>query len=349
MSVETEPGETLAPRLDFELTSGCDHRCGHCYNVWNSKPTAGSVGYPRGALDTESQWSMMVKALDESGAKHVTITGGEPLLRRDAVELIERLCARIPSVQLITKGSHITPDVARRLAKAGVRSVQLTLLSADRDRHDRLKGAVCFDDTVRAALELREAGTQVQCCFVSMHENRGELSGVLELCFVLGIRGMSYNRMSPTGWAVEEIERLLPHIEDVEADLDVANRLGPRFGIGVTTAMPIPPCLIRLERYPNVKFGFCSIGTSSPNTVIDPLGNVRACNLSSTLLGNVREQTFAEVMANPYLEAFPKSVPDVCRGCAYERSCQGGCKESGAATFGRLDALEPFVRQGLQG
>ena len=33
-----------------------------------------------------------------------------------------------------------------------MRSVQLTLLSADRDTHDRLKGAVCFDDTVRAAL-----------------------------------------------------------------------------------------------------------------------------------------------------------------------------------------------------
>ena len=142
-----------------------------------------------------------------------------------------------------------------------------------------------------------------------------------------------------------DLDGALPDAASPDGGVDSRPRgASAQRGIGVTTAMPILPCLIRLERYPNVKFGFCSIGTSSPNTVIDPLGNVRASNLSSTLLGNVREQTFAEVMANPYLEAFPKSVPDVCRGCAYERSCQGGCKESGAATFGRLDAAHLNVR-----
>ena len=173
------------PRLDFEFTTGCDHRCGHCYNVWNVSPGGGGqsagAAYPRGALDTEAQWAMMAKALDETGAQHVTVTGGEPLLRRDAVDLIERLCARVRTVQLITNGSHVTPEIATRFARAGLRSVQLTLLSADRETHDRLKGAVCFDDTVRAALDLREAGVPVQCCFVAMRENAGALAGVMEL------------------------------------------------------------------------------------------------------------------------------------------------------------------------
>ncbi len=336
------------PRLDFEFTTGCDHRCGHCYNVWNagSGASAGEA-YPRGALDTAAQWAMMEKALVETGATHVTITGGEPLLRRDAVELIERLCARVKTVQLITNGSHVTPEIAARFARAGLRSVQLTLLSADRDTHDRLKGAVCFDDTVRAALDLREAGVPVQCCFVAMRENAGELAGVMELCLVLGIRGLSYNRMSPTGWAVDEVERLLPEVAHVEADLETANRLAPRYQIRVSTAMPIPPCLVRMSRYPHVNFGFCSVGSHSPNIVIDPLGNTRSCNLSSTVLGNIREQTWAEIHQNPYLETFPKRVPEVCRGCAYERTCQGGCKESGAATYGSAEIPEPFVRQAL--
>ncbi len=350
LDAEPATGPGRIPRVDFEFTTGCDHRCGHCYNVWNTPadgPTPATAAYPRGALETEEQWAMMARVLDETGAQHVTVTGGEPLLRRDAVVLLERLCARVRTVQLITNGSHVTPEIAARFARAGLRSVQLTLLSADRDTHDRLKGAVCFDDTVRAALELREAGVPVQCCFVALRENAGMLAGVMELCLVLGIRGLSYNRMSPTGWAVDEIERLMPEIAAVEADLATANRLGPRYQIRVSTAMPIPPCLIRMGRYPHVQFGFCSVGSHSPNIVVDPLGNVRSCNLSSEILGNTRAQPFAEILANPYLERFPRTVPEPCRGCAYERSCQGGCKESGAATYGALGELEPFVRQGM--
>lgn len=340
-----EPGLAAhhIPRLDFELTSGCDHRCGHCYNVWNDA----EAQYPRGALDLDAYWALMEKALDETGAQAVTLTGGEPMLRRDAVELVERLCRRVKSVQLITNGSHVPPEVARRLGAAGLRSVQLTLLSAERAVHDRLKGAVCFDDTVRAALDLREAGVGVQGCFVAVRENAGQLAGVMELCYVLGIRGLSYNRMAPAGWAVDAVARLLPDVAQVEADLEVADRLGPRYGIRVSTAMPIPPCLVRLKRYPNVQFGFCSVGSTSPNVVIDPLGNVRSCNLSSRILGNLRTERWAEIHARADLETFRRTVPPVCRGCAYETTCQGGCKESGLATYGALDAPEPFLRQGL--
>jgi radical SAM protein with 4Fe4S-binding SPASM domain len=337
------------PRLDFELSQGCDHKCAHCYNVWNARPGDAQDGYPSGQLPTPELLRMMEKAIDESGAEHVTITGGEPLLRKDALAIIERLCSKVPSVQLITNGSHVTPDVAALLARIGVRSVQLTLLSADRATHDRLKGAECFDATVRACVDLIEAGVPVQVCFVSMAENWRELEGVIELCYALGVKAIVYNRMSPTGWAVHEIERLLPNPEQVEHNLETAERLCPAFGISVTTAMPIPPCLIRLDRFRHIRFGFCSVGTSTPNITIDGLGNVRSCNLSSHVMGNVRQQEFAEIYADPYFHGFKSKVPEICRGCHYERSCQGGCKESAFATYGNLGHPEPFLQQALHG
>lgn len=335
------------PRLDFEFSAACDHKCGHCYNVWNASPGDAQAGYPKGQLAPAAFRDMMVKAVRQSGAQHITITGGEPLLRKDALDLIDLACALVPSVQLITNGSHITPEAAKRFKNAGLRSVQLTLLSADRARHDDLKGAVCFDDTVRAALDLRDAGVAVQVCFVAMKENWRDFQGVMELCYVLGVRNISYNRMSPTGWAIHDLDRLLPLVEQVEQNLDVAERLGPAWGIKVATAMPIPPCLIRLDRYQWVQFGFCSIGSHTPNLTIDALGNVRSCNLSSNVLGNIVEQDWPAIHAQPYLHTFKKKVPAMCRGCAYEQSCQGGCKESGHATFGDLSHPEPFLWQGL--
>ncbi len=336
-------------RLDLELTEGCDHRCGHCYNVWNAKP-----GDPQHAdlaqgpmLRTAELLATLRKAALQAPLTHITLTGGEPLLRRDAFEIIAAATELVPVVQLITNGSHVTPAAARRLAELGVRSVQLTFLAGERDLHDRLKGARCFDDTARAALDLSELGVPVQCCFVAMKENRGQLQGVLELCLALGIRQLSYNRMSPTGGAIHEIDRLLPDAAQIEEDLDLAERLGRAFGVHVSTAMPIPPCLVRIDRYSWVQLGFCSTGSDTPHLVMDGRGDVRSCNLSSKILGNLARQDWAELFQHPYLRGFRKNVPEVCRGCAFERSCQGGCKESAFASFGDHQHPEPLLWQEL--
>ena len=344
-----EPDAHHVPRLDFELTHGCDHACGHCYNVWGAKESDPQGGYKKGTLRGAAFLEMVRKAITESGAKHVTITGGEPLLHKQALEVID-LCGELTdTMQIITNGSHITAEVAARFKRAGMRSAQLTLLSADPAKHDLLKGATCFDDTVRAALTLGEARVPVQVCFVAMRSNWQDFEEVVELCHVLGVRYISYNRMSPTGGAVHHINRLLPDIAHVRANLEVAEHTARRYGIKVATAMPIPPCLIRMERYPWVDFGFCSTGTHSPNLTIDALGNVRSCNLSSHLLGNITTQPWREIHEKilAYQGDFRRSVPEMCRGCAYERGCQGGCKESGYATFGDTAHPEPFLHAAL--
>lgn len=348
---------TSVPRLDFELSAACDHRCAHCYNVWGAEAGDAQQYSVRDQLRSGAMKQLMTKAITQSGCTHVTITGGEPLLAAGALDLIAHAASMVPSVSLITNGSHVPPQTARRLAEIGVSSVQLTLLAGDRGLHDRLKGAVCFDDTLRATVELVEAGVAVQVCYVAMRENAGQLESVLELCRVLGVRHLSYNRMSPTGGAIHHVARLMPTIDDIVADLEVAERLGRAWGIRVGTAMPIPPCLVRYERYPWVQFGTCSTGSASPNLVIDVLGNVRSCNLSTGVLGNLRTDDWATIMASSYPATFVRTVPEICRGCAHERSCQGGCKESGFATFGDHAhpepllwlAMDPSRREGLLG
>ena len=333
------------PRLDFELATGCDHRCGHCYNVWNAEEGDAQHGYPKRAPpSTPDLKALMSHAVKVSGAEHLTITGGEPLLRKDALDVLAHASSLVPSLSLITNGSHVTEEAAQRLGEAGVRSVQLTLLAGRREHHDRLKGAVCFDDTVRAAVRLRDAGVPVQCCYVAMSENRGQLRSVMELCVALGIRSLSYNRMSPTGGAIHQIERLLPDADSIEEDLHVADRCGRAWGIQVATAMPILPCLIRLERYSWIRFGFCSTGSASPNLVVDQWGDVRSCNLSSNILGNVLRDDWASISGSPYIQTFRHQLPEICRGCAWQDSCQGGCKESGYALSGSLTSPEPLLR-----
>lgn len=333
------------PRLDFEFTHGCDHACGHCYNVWGAKEGDPQGGYAKGQLKGDRFLGMIQKAITQSGARHVTITGGEPLLHKQALPAIELIGTLVHTMQIITNGSHITQEVARTFARANMRSAQLTLLSADPAKHDELKGAACFDETVRAALTLREHGIPVQVCFVAMRANWQDFEEVFELCHLLGVSQISYNRMSPTGGAVHHINNLMPEVEHVRQNLEVAQRLGERYSMRVATAMPIPPCLIRMERFPWVDFGFCSTGTESPNLTIDSLGVVRSCNLSSHPLGNIAHEDWAAIHERilTYQDEFRGRVPEICKGCMYERSCQGGCKESAFATFGDTAHPEPFL------
>lgn len=343
-------GDYKVPRLDLELTTACDHRCAHCYNVWNTPQGAGGPGrdYPTGQLDTEGYLELMQRAVAGSGADQLTLTGGEPLLRADAAQLVQRACELVSSVSLVSNAAHLDRPMVRRLASAGLASVQLTLLAAEAAKHDRFKGAPgSFDSTVRAALDLRDEGLTAQVCFVASNETWAEFEEVLELCFALGVRSVAYNRVAPAGAAAPRAAALVPLIEQVEANLQTAEELGRRWQIQVATAMPIPPCLVRLERYPWVRFGFCSTNTSSPNLVLDPLGNVRPCNLSSTLLGNVLERDWRAIMRHRYLGKFARALPRVCRGCTHEASCRGGCKESALATFGSLSHPEPLLQDAL--
>ncbi len=263
-------------RLEIELTPVCDHRCVHCYNVWNARPGDAQHGLaPRVERDL-GQVRALIDRVAEQGVEHLSLTGGEPLLHPEALAIVEHACAKVSSVSLITNGSHVSDAVAQRLGEAGLRSAQLTLLGGRREVHDPLKGVESFDDTLRSALRLRDAGVRVNACYVASQRNAGQLPGVLELCFALGIRSLSYNRMSAAGLGVHRIAALLPSPEQIEADLRACETLARRWEIRVSTAMPIPPCLVRWERYPWVRFGVCSSGSGQHNLVMDLEGRLRA-------------------------------------------------------------------------
>jgi radical SAM protein with 4Fe4S-binding SPASM domain len=116
----------------------------------------------------------------------------------------------------------------------------------------------------------------------------------------------------------------------------------------VATALPIPPCIIRIDRFKKIRFGFCSAGTTTPNLAIDAMGNVRSCNLSSQVLGNVLEEPFERIIQHRYLKRLGSELPRFCRACYFAKRCRGGCKESAQATFGSLSDLDPFVQFALR-
>lgn len=320
----------------FEATTRCRHRCLHCYNVWK-RP----CGMPDRELPTPETLALLDRMLAESGASLVTLSGGEPLLRPDLFEIVEHLGRRGAQVNLITCGDGLDDAAIARLA-GRVALFELPLLAPEAALHDRLSGAWgAFDRATLAIAALKEAGQRVVAVFVATRLNLDRFQETAELAVALGADGMLFNRFNPGGAA--RIEELQASPEELFPALDQAQEIRRNYGIPVQCSIPMPPCLFDRGRWPDLGFGFCPAGTAKAYFTLGPTGDMRPCNHSPTVLGNLGETSFEEMATGAALARFSLARPSFCKGCRLEATCQGGCKAAAEVCSGGVEELDPFL------
>lgn len=335
------------PRLTtliVEVTTACDHVCGHCYNVWNL-PGARSATASESPADLRP---LLGRVLDQADCPHVTLSGGEPLLRDDLEDIVRFLIGRGSGVTLVTNGRRLSQGRVAGLVQAGVGLFELPLLSHRREVHDELSGREGSFDAVLAALAdlMEHRGTAVTV-FVATRRNIADFRDTLELAFAFGARGVMLNRVNPGGRGADRWAELLPGLDDVRDALAAAEEASRNYGLAVSCGVPLMPCLLDLSAYPSVTTGYCGAGTERAYHTLDAAGNVRPCNHTTTVLGNVWEEPLADILAPERLAPFRDALPEVCRGCPRAAECQGGCKAAAQVCFGRLDLPEPFLQANL--
>ncbi len=168
--------------VSWNLTYRCNLACEHCYLDAGGAPQVGTENFAdRSELGTEECF----KVIDEIAAfapECVTIlTGGEPLLRRDILEIVRRAAERGLWVVVGTNGVKISENVARRLSDAGARGLSLSLDALDPDRHDRfrkVRGA--WRNTVEGAAILTRTGLPFIVQTTAGSHNLGELEEIAD-------------------------------------------------------------------------------------------------------------------------------------------------------------------------
>jgi radical SAM protein with 4Fe4S-binding SPASM domain len=328
--------------LIFEVTQRCNHACRHCYNVW--KDPLQSASYPDGQLDPARTLELLARVIEETSCRHITLTGGEPLLRPDLLQIVEFLNRRHVQVTVISNGRLLDEQAAAALIQAGVGLFELPLLSHLGEVHNELSGAPGAWQAVLSAMSnIRRQHGQVVAAFVATRRNIEHLQETIRLAFAFGARGVMFNRFNPGGRGRERLEEILPSLGQVQTALSAAEFAIQEYGIPVSCSIPIQPCLIDHSPYPHVSFGFCSAGTDRAYYAIDPLGNLRPCNHSDTILGNLLVESFAALTAPERISTFASAIPAFCSDCDHRLECQGGCKASAQVCYGSLTAEEPFL------
>lgn len=116
----------------ISVTDRCDFRCVYCM-----EPDTQFV--PRAQVLTLEEIATVARAFTELGVHKIRITGGEPLVRRNVVDLMARI-SPLPGLRelvLTTNGSQLR-RLAGPLRAAGVRRINISLDSLDPERFSRI-------------------------------------------------------------------------------------------------------------------------------------------------------------------------------------------------------------------
>jgi SynChlorMet cassette radical SAM/SPASM protein ScmF len=315
-------------QLYFYLTKGCNLACRHCWLA----PEFDPHGNKQPVLPLE----LFKKALDEAiplGLSGVKLTGGEPLLHPNFLDMLKFLRQKKLKLALETNGLLCTQELAAEIARLDDPFVSISIDGADSATHDKIRGVKgAFRKATAAIRNLSDCGLHPQVIMSIMHDNVEQLEGVIALAEDLGAASVKFNITQPTGrgesyhGAVNslDVEDLIQLGRKVESDMAAKTALALYFdypaafrslghlssgdGCGVCGILSIIGIL------PTGHFALCGIGSQLPELVFGFAG-------VNSLAKIWQENQVLKKLRS----GLPGRLTGICSRCLMQHYCLGSC------------------------
>jgi len=324
-----------------EVTQACHHRCLHCYNFWREERAR--IKDPDTL--TRAEILEIIRGIrSDTPLTQVALSGGEPLLRSDLPEIASDLAAEGLNVVVITSGTLLTEERLRRFPPQTV--FEFTLFSVDAKLHDKIAGrAGIFEKVIRGIQCAGRHNFQLALACVINRLNTHDVLQTIELGIALKAQAVLFNRINLSRSTLPVASQLVPSLAQLTEALEAAEEAARRYDIAVAVSVPIPACLIDVNRYPHLHFGWCPRGGNDAYYTISYDGTLRPCNHSSVVLGDLRKESFAEIVIRDSTRAFWEPTPPECQNCEHPLRdvCRGGCLAACHECFGSAEAMDPFI------
>lgn len=322
-----------------ELTYACPLHCPYCSN-----PLA--LERFRNELST-AEWQRVFAEAAELGVLQVHLSGGEPLQRRDIVELV-RCASRLGLyTNLITSGLGFSDGRARHLRDAGLEHVQISIQADEQALSDRIAGTESFQRKLRAAHLVKQLGWPLTLNVVLHRHNIDRVSEILYLAQRLEADRIELANTQYYGWAGRNRAELLPSREQLDRARAVVGATRRRIGDRMEIIYVIPDYY---SRYPKP----CMDGWARRQLTVAPNGDALPCPAAHELTRSpdlprvsVREHPLDWIWTeSPLFNRFRGDgwMPEPCRSCERKGIDFGGCRCQAFALTGDAARTDPVCQ-----
>lgn len=308
--------------IHWDITWLCDHKCVHCYLTDRRQP--------------ELKLHECIEVLDQlarAGTMTILFSGGDPFIRKDALDIFRAARERGFDVRLNTHGNFIDDKKADALAEMGVSRVSMSLYSVVPEHHEAItliKGSC--NKTIAAARRLIDRDVIVNFKTPLTVHNRLSYRTVGALAREIGASWELDAHIAPDDQSDFDLcqigaargERILAMMHEMDALRDEV--------VGVSE-LPDTPSTNRT----------CSAGTAFGH--ISPDGRLFPCINWRDEIGSLRESSFEELWAgSPKLHNQRKirrsSYLVDCEGCTFHGKCNycPGLSHAESGNAGRRSA-----------
>ena len=324
----------------YSLLAEITHRCPlHC--VYCSNPL--ELSAPQTELATED-WLRVLEQAQALGVVQVHFSGGEPLDRADLEQMVRRARALGVYTNLITSGLGLTRPRARALADDGLDSVQLSVQDAEAVLSDSMAGRKAFAAKQQAAEAAREAGLPLSMNVVLHRLNLERVEEIIDLCLSWGAERLELANAQYYGWALVNLERLLPSREQLEkAEAVYQRKKGSLRG-------KMELIWVRSDYYEPFPKP-CMGGWGRIHLTVSPDGFVLPCPVAKTIktlrFDSVQERSLSWIWyQSPAFNRFRgwDWMPEPCRSCSRRFEDFGGCRCQAFALAGDAAKTDPVCQ-----
>jgi len=303
---------------------------------------------PEPAAKEKNTYKQSLKTLKRlfknAEVNHVTFTGGEPFMSERFAELVLYTRMKKKEVTIITNGNYADKKDYKQMLDLGVALFEIPVHSPTAEPHDfmtNVKGS--WQKAVQSAKDLLEMGAYVVPVIVITKANYLLVESTLKFISDMGMKQIMLNRFNIGGKGINETQNLLVGKEELQKAYKIANEASDKYGLSLTSNVCSPFCLLNPKDYPNIGFGSCSVNALSLPVTMDIKGNIRLCNHSPVVAGNIYEQKLFDIFNSSYVKNWIKDKPDFCIECEIYNECLGGCRAASEQVFKTNKIVDPVL------
>jgi len=304
--------------LTLELTYRCPLHCPWCSNPLDFDKF-------KNELSTE-EWKKVLREGRAMGSLQLGFTGGEPMLRDDIEELVAYSDELGFYSNLITSGVRLTPERLKEMKKGGLKQIQLSIQSNDRDTTNKLVGADVYDQKLEIAYEIKAQGFPMVLNVPVCKQNVRQTRNILKMAEEIGVDYIEFANVQYYNWALLNRAEFLPTREELEDAEEIIKETRERLGKKMAIYFVIPD-------YFDVRPKACMNGWGAIHLTIAPDGAALPCQESRVIKGldfpNVREHSLDWIWnESPVFNAFrgDKWMKEPCQSCDEKEKDHGGCR-----------------------